>query len=228
MSGPGAAPSDTVQPQKTGEQRNQPSRKTPTAATSLPAITAFSCDTIFDLTPSDLAQVSAGLASRGSGWGGGGEGAGGLGCRLRLQKSRKENEHFRFNCSPFGDSSPARSEKDSRQTDIAGVLSPFFCPLLSGLFTAGSSWMQRAVWVIDYSPPALKTVILSLDGTMREGCSPLGVVCTTLSTPFYTCSQCRGTCSRFQVTLLLDKCKQCTRSNLSRSSEASRQKCAFL
>lgn len=124
MSGPGAAPSDTVQPQKTGEQRNQPSRKTPTAATSLPAITAFSCDTIFDLTPSDLAQVSAGLASRGSGWGGGRMG----GCRLRLQKSRKENEHFRFNCSLFGNSFPARSEKDSRQTDIAGVLSPFFPP----------------------------------------------------------------------------------------------------
>lgn len=123
MSGPSAAPSDTVQPQKTGEQCNEPSRRTWIAATSLPAITAFSCDTIFDLTPSDLVQVSAGLASRGLG-------GKRVGCRLCLQKSQKENEHFRFNFSPFGNSFPAASEKDSRQTDITGDLSPFSSPVV--------------------------------------------------------------------------------------------------
>lgn len=42
MSGLSAAPSDSIQPQKTGEPCAEPSRKSQTAATSLPTITAFS------------------------------------------------------------------------------------------------------------------------------------------------------------------------------------------
>lgn len=75
------------------------------------------CDTIFEMTPSDLVQVSTGLALSGSGK---------EECGLQPgQKSQKENEHFTFNCSPFGKSFSAASEKDSRQTHIAGVLSLF-------------------------------------------------------------------------------------------------------
>lgn len=32
--------------------------------------------------------------------------------------------------------------------------------------------MQDAMLVIDYFPPALRAIILSLDGTMREGWAP--------------------------------------------------------
>lgn len=194
MSGRGAAPSDTVQPQKTGEQRNQPSRKTPTAATSLPAITAFSCDTIFWF---DTFWSGAGFCwSCPKGVGMGRQEGWGAGCACRKVGKKTSTLDSIVPLSVILSLPDLRKIADKQ---ILQEFCPLFCPLLSSLFAAGSSWMQHGVWVIDYFPPALRTVILSVDGTMREGCSPLGVACTTLSTPFYTCSQCREHTAEFNL-----------------------------
>lgn len=125
MSGPSAAPSDTVQPQKTGEQCDEPSRKTRTAATSLPAITAFSCDTIFDMTPSDLVQVSAGLASRGSGGGTGGWGAG-CACRKVGKKTCTLDSIFPLSVIP----SLLHLRTIAGKQISQGVLFPFSSPVV--------------------------------------------------------------------------------------------------
>lgn len=92
-----------------------------------PLLPFFFCDTVFDMTPSDLMRVSAGLASRGR--------EGGRGGRLCLQKSQRENEHFAFNCSPFGTSIPAASEGKSRQTDIQRSFLFFFIPFVKLIYS---------------------------------------------------------------------------------------------
>lgn len=59
----------------------------------------------------------------------------GVGGRLRLQKSQRENEHFAFNCSPFGTSFPAASEEKRRQTDIQRSFLSFFIPIVKLIYS---------------------------------------------------------------------------------------------
>lgn len=101
------------------------------------------------------------------------QGVGGaVGGRLCLQKSRRENEHFAFNCSPFGASIPAASEGESRQTDIERSFLFFFLPFVKLIYSGIVLDARCAWWVIDYFPPALRAIIPGPDGTMRESWAP--------------------------------------------------------
>lgn len=119
MSGLSAAPSDSVQPQKTGEPCTEPSRKTQTAATSLPAITAFS------MTPFLIWHLLIWcrflLVLPQGGRGGGGNR---VGCSLR-RKVRKKTSTLHSIVPLSVILSLPRLRKIARQTDSAGVLSPF-------------------------------------------------------------------------------------------------------
>lgn len=98
------------------------------------------------MTPSDLAQVSAGLASRGSGWGGGGVGGQegwGAGCACRKVGKKTSTLDSIVPLSVILPLPDLRKIADKQI--LQEFCPPFFCPLLSGLFAAGSSWMQRAV-----------------------------------------------------------------------------------
>lgn len=191
MSGLSAAPSDSVQPQKTGEQCTEPSRKTQNCCHIFASHYCLFCDTIFDMTPSDLVQVSTGLASRGS-CGGGGGGGRMVGCSLCRKVGKKTSTLHSIVPLSVILSLPHLRKTADKQT------SQEFClhhpPLLSA---AGSSWMQDAMWVIDYFPPALRTLILMEQWGKRY--SPRGVV-RTLAVPLFTCSHYRKTYSRLQCT----------------------------
>lgn len=118
MSGLSVAPSDSVQPQKTGSHAPSPAEK----LKLLPHLCQPLLPFLWHNFWYDTFWSGAGFYwSCLKGVGVGGRQQGGV---QPTQKSRKENEHFTFNCSPFGNSFPA-TQKGSRQTDIAGVLSPF-------------------------------------------------------------------------------------------------------
>lgn len=93
--------------------------KTRTAATSLATITDFFCDMVFDMSPSDLMRVSAGLASRGRG----------VGCACRKVGEKTSTLH---SIAPrLVVLSPPLVRKRADKQISRGAFSPFSSPLSS-------------------------------------------------------------------------------------------------
>lgn len=177
-------------PKRQGSQAPGPARKKlkkkKTAATSLPAITAFPVTQFliwhlliwgrFVLVLPVVVVVVAGVG----------------GCSLR-PKSRKENEHFAFNGSPIGNSFPAASEKGGRQTRYRRCLVFLFIPRCRVNLQRDRPGCRRMPCeLLIVFLPLREHSFLSRDGKQwGRDAAPRGVVRTTLATPFYTCSRCQ-------------------------------------